>query len=771
MRTRQRMSQTASVFLVLALAVALGRPARLAAQSFRRGGVEFNAMRRVEAPQDKNYSVLVVHFFHHGEISADGRNVAVSARDQKLVPCRVLQLGPGDYCRLAFQTTEGPSSYEILYGGDPPAEDAVPKWTSRDGLLLETRLYKQCNLNSLDSVRQAFDASKRIGSDYVHNVQHSHNPFALKPEPFLSRYSGYLHVGQAGTYGFLTSSQDCSFLLIDDKVVVDAPGRHPPLRRATRGTRKDVQLSAGAHKFEYYHAASGPAAMMVAAWEVSPADSKPQPAAIPTEAFRTGSIGRAQSGPVTTRASNVVPDFLVNIVGDVPLPDNEQALVGVRFIDTSPTALTLKAKVLWEFGDGQNSEEPNPVHVYLRPGLYPVKLSVKRGTRTLEMVNRVYIDRPKVLKEEEFNKLDDYLPILKTYDPTTLDAAGLRQLVLAYQFKAESILAPPEPGEEEEAGTEAQQQEEPQPEPDPKKVREAMEAKRAEALTYVQAAVAAGQVAFLGGESAAEGDEELIKLVRLVAPMARDEVGDSRLAARIWHGASRKIADAELKAECEIQAADVAVNDLLEPNVAKPLLEAATAHLRRSTTGPVASRLKRVWGDYYAASGDGQNARKAYNEAESVLASPRTHIEREAWKGAHSRSTEQFLKTGELDRAAQELRAWQDEFPADKIGGYLNLMLARYWAGRGEYAQAVALAEAQLAVNAASPYVDQLLVLAADCEVKRGQVDQALAFLNQLLKDYPGSPLVPVVRENIAKIESGDIEAPKPPRRSRPGSS
>ena len=111
------------------------------------------------------------------------------------------------------------------------------------------------------------------------------------------------------------------------------------------------------------------------------------------------------------------------------------------------------------------------------------------------------------------------------------------------------------------------------------------------------------------------------------------------------------------------------------------------------------------------------------------------------------------VRTGELDRAAKQLRAWQDEFPAEKIDGYLTLVLARYWAARGEYAPAVALADVQLAVNPNSPHIDQLLVLVADCEVKRGQVDRALAFLNQLLKDYPGSPLVPVVRENIAKLD------------------
>lgn len=185
----------------------------------------------------------------------------------------------------------------------------------------------------------------------------------------------------------------------------------------------------------------------------------------------------------------------------------------------------------------------------------------------------------------------------------------------------------------------------------------------------------------------------------------------------------------------------------------------------------MASRLQRVWGDYHALTGDGEAARKAYNEAEAILGTTRSHTERTAWQGAHSRSAEQYLKTGELDRAIVEIRAWQEEFPAEKIDGYLNLMLARYWAGREKYAEAVAQAEQLLTVNADSPYIDQLLLLAADCEVKRGRVDRALATLHQLLKEYPGSPLVPVVRANIAKLESGEVEAPKKrPGPSGPGS-
>ena len=115
-------------------------PARLSAQTFRYAGTEFNAARTVEIPAEKHYTVVVTEFFHHGEIRPDGKNVIVLAKNRTLVPVRVLQLGPGDFCRLAFQPVRGQSEYEILYGGDPPTE-ALPPWTARDGLLLETRQY------------------------------------------------------------------------------------------------------------------------------------------------------------------------------------------------------------------------------------------------------------------------------------------------------------------------------------------------------------------------------------------------------------------------------------------------------------------------------------------------------------------------------------------------------------------------------------------------------------------------------------------------------
>jgi TolA-binding protein len=732
----------------------------LSAQSFERGGGEFNALREVIVPSDRKLSVAVVEFLHHGQIASDGKNVLVSTKDEHPVASRILQLGPGDFCRLAFETVRGQKYYEVLYGG-PGAKEAAPAWTNNDGLLLETRTYQDCNLNRFESVRDAFGASSRIGSDYVPSVLHANNPFAAKPEPFLSRYSGCLRVPTAGTYGFVISSQDCSFLLIDDKLVAAEPGVHRARHHALPGSRKDVSLTAGEHKFEYYHAATGPEAMMIAAWEPSPAEAKPKPAAIPAECFRAAAVGRVTSGAVMTREAKFVPDFTFTTTGDVPLPDNDMPLVAATFTDLSPPGLTTRAKLQWDFGDGQTSEAPSPTHVYLHPGLYTVTLTVYRGEQPLKLSNRVAIDRPFLAARDAAKaaKLDDFLPILTSYNLKRLDAAGLRQLAAAYQWKIDTLAASLE-GLTKDDGRTLQPLGEAPPKDSPA-IRRQEEALRAEIRKYQQWAVTVGRAAFVEEDAAAQGDDDLNELARIVGPIARDRLGDSLLAGHLWAGALKRIAKPELKARYAISAADIAVNDLNNTKAAKTFLDVASTLVAKGARGRLASRLYRVWGDYYAATGKGDESRKAYLEAQTRLESSQTNTERTAWQGAYSRSAEQFLKSNELDRAVAEIRAWERDFPADKIDGYMTFLYARYWAGREMYAQAIALSEQLLAVNPASPYIDQLLFLAADCEVKRGQMDRAAATLHSLLKDYPGSPLIPTVRKTLQAVESSQVESPR----------
>jgi len=751
---------TAFLSWIVASVVLLSLSSRLTAESFKHQGTEFNAVRSVTVPAGKQYTVIVTEFFHHGEIHPDGKNVVVMAQNRP-APMRVLQVGPGDFCRIAFQPIQGQSEYDIYYGGDPPTEKSPP-WTNTDGLFLETRQFAACDMQSLDGVRGAFEKATPIGADYVDGVFHCYNPFVLAPAPFFSHYSGIMDIRQAATYGFMVSSQDASFLLVDDKLVIAAPGHHGPAMDARPGCRQDIKLAPGMHKFDYYHAAATGTAVMAAAWEINPTGEKPvKPVAIPSDVFRTHLIGRLPATRLTTRTTKLVPDFVVKVTNEVLLPENETTpLIGVLFRDVSAKSLTMSGtKVQWDFGDGQTSDLLNADHVYLRPGVYPVKLSVRRGGKTLTTTNRINVDRPHPSPKDRTYTFGDYLRIIETYDPKTLDAPSLLQLIAAFEAKAAALS---HRAEDEEAKTKASE-EDPNRRPSAKK--EATPARKApkggepsEADEYIAKAVAAGK-AVLTEESAAKGDEDLLRLADIVGPMARDRLGDSLTAFLIWDGAAKRIGNAEIKAECEIHAADIAINDLLKVPEAKRYLDSAAKRLGKGNLGPISAALQRTLGDYYAASGNGKAARAAYTEAERLGGMARPLVETQAQRGAHTRSTEEFVKERQFARASEEIHAWERDFPTEKIEGYLTLLYARYWATRGKYAQAIAQTERLQTVSPDSPYMDQLLMTAADCEMRRGRKDRALATLHSLLKDYPGSPLVPVVKKNIAALESeGDSE-------------
>lgn len=777
-----RIVRPIAVLSVVGMIAAVVVPAA-EAQSFRRGQIEFNALRPIQVPSG-SHTIAVTEFFHHGELAENGQNLVVSTRNERPVPVRVLQIGPGDFCRIAFQLVAGQSDYEVLYGGSVSADASLrPTWTAKEGLLLETRHWRDCDLHNLDSIRRAFDSAKPIGADYVDGVNHADNPFRSEPAPFLSKYEGWLHIDRAAKYGFLTSSQDASFLLIDGKVIVSAPGRHGPMRHAERGSRQDIDLRPGQYKFEYYHAAAGKEAVMVAAWEIDPPDIKPVPKAIPPDVFKVQSVVRVAAGTLSLRTMKLAPDFLIKIDGDVPLPDNDDPLVKVSFKDVSARALSMGAKIEWSFGDGQTSDKPNPEHVYLRPGVYPVKLSFRRGTaKPVEITNRIFVERPRLLirqrdqEKAELPTLDSFLPILQTYDPKAMNAADLRQLVAAFEAKSDELrvkyderIAAAKAAESEAA--QAEPSERPQRPVPPRSPRRVVAEKKpmedpllVESVDWIRRAVEVGKTPFVG-PSAAEGDEELVRLAQHVAPMARHQLGDSRLAFAIWKGAAEKVKIKDLAAECALDAAEIAINDLLDFDAAEKLLNSARQVLGARRSGPSGAKLLRVAGDLHAARGDGASARKAYLEADALLASQKRFIEQTAWRGAYSRSAEDFLKTGQLDRAIAELHAWQREFPSEKLDGYLTLLTMQYWAAREMYPQSIALANQLLAANPDSPYIDQVLLLAAEHELKRKDSAAAAAILNRIIKDYPGSPLVAEAREMLGRLQA---TAPTRDRPSRP---
>ena len=253
---------------------------------------------------------------------------------------------------------------------------------------------------------------------------HRYNPFWPDPEPFLSQYQGTLRIARPGLYRFFTSSQDCSFLLIDGKLVVAAPGRHGPVHDSR--IRGQVNLSAGPHEFQYLHAAAGANACMVAAWQ-PPGSAKPEP--IPPEALGSEAIGQYPAIGVKH-----LHEYSVDIAGEVPLAGSDLPLVRVQFRSVSTRAPAGRPKIHWNFGDGQTSTLTDPLHIYLLPGLYTVTMKVSGESESLATTNRVPIHRALVFADQNHppDQLGPYLTILDKYDPAKLDPPGLLQLVRAF---------------------------------------------------------------------------------------------------------------------------------------------------------------------------------------------------------------------------------------------------------------------------------------------------------------------------------------------------
>jgi tetratricopeptide (TPR) repeat protein len=646
--------------------------------------------------------VIVAEFFSHGAVKSDAGEIVVYT-SKELVPRQVLQRGPGDFARIAFQPVTGESSYYVYYGSEDNKQIKGPEWTATSGLLFETRRWKDCDVNSLDSVRQAYASSIRIGSDYVGGVFHRHHPFAPEQGPFLSRYVGVLNAPVKGKYFFYTSSQDCSFLLIDGKQVVAAPGRHPPESRAR--VNGIVTLEAGQYPFEYFHAATGNETCMVAAWQLPGLD---RPAKIAPEMFRFDRVLRIPPTQLEHRDKGFLPDYRLAILGDIPSSEpGEPAMVRTQFLDASADAITVSAKHAWKFGDGQSSEFTSPGHVFLHPGPYRVSLKLQRGGKQPLISNQIYITRQFIVdtKGQEDEDIADYLEMLEQYNSTNLDATGLVQLVRAYVLAEDPVNA-------------------------------------------TQAAAAA----FLPGDSG-HTDQTRWVIARLVGPVLRDRLDNPQAAAKLWTDATALIKSDRLRVSCAIRAADIFLNDLLQPGDAKSALNFVERHL--SDAAPLTrSRYYRVLGDWHSRAGNQTEARSAYSKAETTRELEYNATERTAWQGAHSRSTEAFLRSGELSRARQTLDQWQTDFPADKAAGYLSLLQSRYLYARGKYPQAITAANDLLVVNPRSPYADKLIFMNAKCEEAAGRIPRAIAAHQALITDYPGSPLVDSSKSEIERLSN-----------------
>ena len=268
-----------------------------------------------------------------------------------------------------------------------------------------------------------------------------------------------------------------------------------------------------------------------------PGSQKPEP--IPPEAFDSQAIARLPAVGVKHPR-----EYTAEVVGEVPLADSDLPMIRVGFKLVATQATTSRPRLHWDFGDGQTSTLTDPMHIYLHPGLYTVTMTVTGESERLAVVNRVPVNRALVFAGETqpADDLASYLAIVARYDPAKLDTTGLLQLIKAF---GQAGLPP--------------------------------------------RAAKAGQAGILGRQSV--DSESGLAVVRLVGGLLRDQLDDPEGALTFWQKAVKVVGPGPWKAECEIEAADVALNVLIRAEPAKALLDSATARLSQGGERRLASRL------------------------------------------------------------------------------------------------------------------------------------------------------------------------------------
>jgi len=645
---------------------------------------------RADHPGDK---VVVCAFYSGGMIQADGSDIRVAVRGRRLVPHRVLQIGPGDFVRVAFAATPDAERYYVYYG-NPKAGRPEP-WELNRGVLLEARKWPGGSLDRLADVRQVWDKATPVGADLVGHVYFAFNPFGPVETPTAFHYTGWFVASQPGTYEFATSSDDASWLLIDGKEVVAWPGVHGAVRDA-RHAKKHV-LALGLHRLDYWHVNQSGSMMAVAAWR--PPGAK-RFVVIPPAAFLQAYEAKLVETDVQGR--RLVADFFPEHAGEAWWPDHYA--VRMRFRNLSKgVSLQHGGRFEWDFGDGQKARDASPVHVYLTHGNYTVTLKASRGTGSHTFQTTVRVERDWWRQtERKIDAAEKYADQIAQYDFPTLD---LPSLALAVDlFDHEGMRDP---------------------------------------------LVRAASTLVLKREGVPEEDLRRVGLL-LGERMREDDRADD--AITVYRRAEQRLKTPARKAQLAVQTGEALLRDLHQHAAAEKEYQRV---LEVYATGADRATLRRAhigMGDIRRHRGKTGEAREAYEAAAKIQVKPFTPTRAAVRVGTLARYVEEFTHKRDWEWAFKFLEDWAWEFPLEKLKGHWSLLRARALVAKGNQEEALREAMDLLAANPESPYAVRLLILAAECDVAAGRTDQARRLLETAVEDYPEDPHQDDARQRLKTL-------------------
>jgi len=635
---------------------------------------------KVQATRASGSEAAVCTFFHGGLAKPDGSDVRVAVHGRQLVGHRVIQMGPGDLCRVVFAANKDETRYYVYYGN--PKAPAPEAWEPQRGLLMEVRRWQGGRADRLEQAQADWARATPLGADFVNHVSFAFNPFGESDMPAVFHYVGWFVPPATGTYQIATSSNGGSWVLIDDKPVVDWAGAHGPVGDARHA--KPVSLTADRHKLEYWNLSPGSPVMMVAGWETPQQAGHFEP--IPTKAF----LPVAEATLVETDLPNerLVADFFATSAGETWWPD--QYAVRMQLKNLTKGANLQNAKYLWEFGDGQTSTAVNPTHIYGANGDYTVTLKVNRLVDSSTFRTKVRVERNWWKQTDpSLEPIKKYADEVAQYDFSTLDARNLMAAVSLFEHESASV------------------------------------------------PLVAAATALLKHPDLKEGDAPRLGLLK--SEYLR-KLGKAQEAVAALQELEARAKRPPVKAQFAVETGEVLLKDLRRWDDAEKEYQRALKTYATAGADLVLRRAHIGMGDIWRHRGDGDKARAAYSAAAAIKVHNLVPNEAAVRVGTLARYVEDYTRQSQWEWVTKFLEDWAWEFPGDKFTGHWSTLNAAALAAQGKKADAVEEAMDVLGANPQSPYAVRLLMLAAECQVALGQTDKARLLLQTASDDYPEDP-------------------------------
>jgi tetratricopeptide (TPR) repeat protein len=674
---------------------------------------------KMDEPRQPGGEVAACAFYTGGLAKPDSSDVRVAVGGRQLVNSRILQTGPGDLVRLAFEVLPNEKHYYVYYGN--PKADAPKPWQPQRGVMLEVRRWPGGPApQKFEQLQAAWAKAKPLGADFVSRVSLGFNPFAESDTPAIYHYTGwFVTPDPPGTYPMDISTNGASWLLVDGKERIARPGSHGPIGHSRRPV--PVPLPQGVHRLDFWNANDSGPMMNLAAWQ--PPEAKGFEA-IPAKVFLP--VTQAALIETDVVGQKMAADFFAENAGETWWPDRYAVRMRLKNL-TKGAAPGRIGRAEWDFGDGQTSELASPLHVYLAPGDYTVTLRQTLAATSSTFRTKVRVERNWWKQmDPAIEPIAKYADEAAQYNFQKLDVRGLTAAVSLFQHES-----------------------------------------RKEAL-----AAAAAELAL----KRPEVEEAEVLRVGLLLGDALRNLGKAQEAVAAYRQLEGRAKMPTLKARAAVQIAETLLENLHRWDDAEKEYQRVLQAFATTGAEEVLRQANIGIGDIWRHRGDADKARKAYGAAAARKISAASPNEQAVRVGTLARYVEEYTRRKDWEWAFKSLEDWAWEFPKDKLEGHWSLLKATALAARGDRDAALQEAGDLLAASPASAYAVRLLMLAAECHVARGETDKARLLLQSAVEDYPEDPEQDAARKRLAALggplKTDTKPAPKsflpPPPKAQP---